>query len=408
MKQRLFFQSFSSIARVLLLIFIAFPEFLRAQDKLSATGHIPILGWYSIPSEEASPARYREMKEAGFDISFSFLKSPEDVQKTLDAAHQAGMKIVIACPELKTETEKIVRRFMDHPALAGYFLRDEPALDAFTDLGNWAKRVNAVDAKHFCYVNLFPNYATAAQLGSSDYREYVNKFAKAVPLHFLSYDSYPLTSAAGVYEKWHQNLEIFADEAKKAGKPFWGFAQSVLFDDLHEDPTLATMRVQMFTNLAYGAQGLQYFTYWTPVSSAEDFRGAPITLGGKRTTVYDNIKLLNQEIKDLAGVFYGSKVISVQFAGKETPMGTNRLSIIPAPLKVLETGGKSALVSVLENGEKRFVVIVNMDYKNSMKLTILGDDRLKRILKDGSVVPANVYDTSIDVEAGDMAVYMFR
>ena len=378
-----------------------------AQDKLESTGHIPILGWYSIPPAEATSARYMEMKNAGFDYSFSFFGNLEEVQKSLDAAQKAEMKIVIGCPELKTETEKTVKRFMNHPALAGYFLRDEPAVDAFTDLGNWAKRVNAVDSKHFCYVNLFPNYATATQLGTSDYREYVNKFAKEVPLHFLSYDSYPLTTAEGVYSKWHQNLEIFTDEAKKAGKPFWGFAQSVLFDDFHEVPTLATMRVQMYTNLAYGAQGLQYFTYWTPVSSIEDFRGAPISLTGKRSAVYDDIKLLNQEIKNLAGVFFGAKLISINYAGKETPMGTNRLSTLPASLKVLETGGKPAIVSILENGDKRFLVIVNMDYKHSMQLTLLGNDNLKRILKDGSIVPAQVYDTTVDVGAGDIAVYMF-
>ncbi len=378
-----------------------------AQDKLESKGHIPILGWYSIPPAEATSARYMEMKNAGFDYSFSFFGNLEEVQKSLDAAQKAEMKIVIGCPELKTETEKTVKRFMNHPALAGYFLRDEPAVDAFTDLGNWAKRVNAVDSKHFCYVNLFPNYATATQLGTSDYREYVNKFAKEVPLHFLSYDSYPLTTAEGVYSKWHQNLEIFTDEAKKAGKPFWGFAQSVLFDDFHEVPTLATMRVQMYTNLAYGAQGLQYFTYWTPVSSIEDFRGAPISLTGKRSAVYDDIKLLNQEIKNLAGVFFGAKLISINYAGKETPMGTKRLSTLPASLKVLETGGKPAIVSILENGDKRFLVIVNMDYKHSMQLTLLGNDNLKRILKDGSIVPAQVYDTTVDVGAGDIAVYMF-
>jgi hypothetical protein len=325
----------------------------------------------------------------------------------LDAAHQAGMKIVISCPELKTETEKIVKRFMNHPALAGYFLRDEPAMDAIAELGSWAKRVNAIDPDHFCYVNLFPNYATPAQLGTPDYREYINKFAKEVPLHFLSYDSYPLTSAEGVYEKWHQNLEIFSNEAKKARKPFWGFAQSILFDNKHADPSLATLRVQMYTNLAYGAQGLQYFTYWTPVSSAEDFRGGPITLDGKRSTVYDHIKTLNQEIKNLAGVFFGAKVTSLKFTGKNIPLGTNRLSSLPFPLKVLATEGKTALVSFLENGGKRFIVIVNTDYREKMSLTLSGDSSLKRVLKDGSIVPATAYANTFDLDAGDVVIYSY-
>jgi len=396
------------------LIFLAFilPGLLlqsaSAQEKLESKGHIPILGWYSIPPEEATTARYLEMKDAGFDISFSFLGSPQDVQKSLDAAHLAGMKIVISCPELKTDTEKIVKQFMNHPALAGYFLRDEPAVDAFTDLGNWAKRVNAVDPKHFCYVNLFPNYATPVQLGTADYRDYVNKFAKEVPLHFLSFDSYPLTSAEGVYEKWHQNLEIFSDEAKKVNKPFWGFAQSVLFDNKHEDPTLATMRVQMFTNLAYGAQGLQYFTYWTPVSSAEDFRGGPITLEGKRTTVYDHIKTLNLEIRSLSGVFYGAKVKSLQFFGNNIPAGTKRMSVLPAAIKVFATEGKTALVSFMENGGKQFIVIVNTDYRKKMSLTLSGDSSLKRVLKDGSIVPASAYASTFDVEAGDVVIFNYE
>lgn len=380
---------------------------ISAQEKLVTKGYIPILGWYSIPPDFATVARYKEMKDAGFDISFSFLRNPDDVQKSLDAAQQAGIKIVISCPELKSQTESIVKRFMKHPALAGYFLRDEPPVDGFAELGSWAKKVNAVDPEHFCYVNLFPNYATAAQLGTANYREYVSRFAKEVPLHFLSFDSYPLTSAEGVYSKWHQNLEIFSDEAKKIGKPFWAFAQSILFDNFHDEPSLATMRVQMFTNLAYGAQGLQYFTYWQPVSPTEDFRGGPITLEGKRTAIYDYIKILNQEIRNLSGVFYGSKVKLLQFTGKKIPLGTMRLTTLPEPLKLLETGGKSALVSVLENGSQRFIVIVNMDYKEKMYLTLLGDETLKRVLKDGSIVPSSVYANTIEVEAGDMMIYTY-
>lgn len=402
-------QTAGRVKNLLLVIMFLFPYLLSAEVKLPSKGQIPILGWYSIsPGVETTVARYKEMKEAGFDISFSFFKSVQDVEQALAVAGKAGMKIVITCPELKTETEKTVKRFMDHPSLAGYFLRDEPHMDAFEELGKWAKRVSAVDPKHFCYVNLFPNYADSIQLGTKDYRTYVNKFAQEVPLHFLSFDSYPLTSAADVYDKWHQNLEIFKDEAKKAGKPFWGFAQSTLFDAKHEDPTLATLRVQMYTNLAYGAQGLQYFTYWTPpASSLESFHGGPIGLDGRRSTVYDNIKTLNQEIRNLSGVFLGAKVISVQQTGKKVPTGTIRLAQIPFPLKVLETSGEGAVVSTLENGDNMFIVIVNRDYKHSMNLTLYGEDILKKILKNGSIVPASFYANTIEVEPGDVAVYMY-
>lgn len=401
-------RSFKIIKRLFLLALALLPIFIQAQDRITNKTQIPILGWFSIPANYTSVDRYQEMKNAGFNISFSHLKTIAENELALNAAQKAGMKIVITCNELKTETEKTVSKFMNHPALAGYFLIDEPNAKVFDELGALAKKINTIDPNHFCYVNLFPNYADTALLGTKDYRTYVNSFVNKVPLHFYSFDSYPLTNYPGIYKNWHQNLEIFADEAQKANKPFWGFAQSTLFDDTHEDISLATLRVQMFTNLAYGAQGLQYFTYWTPPANAtETFHGGPIGLDTKRSSVYDMLKQLNQEISNFSGVFMGSKVISVEQTGKNIPKGTVRLSQPPSPLIVLETSGEGAIVSVLENGKNRFIVIVNRDYRKIMSLTLLGEEKLKRILKDGSVVPANTYSATIEIEPGDIAIYMY-
>jgi hypothetical protein len=318
------------------------------------------------------------------------------------------MKIVITCPEMLTDSEKTVKKFMNHPALAGYFVRDEPGAKDFAELAAIVKKIHAVDAKHFCYINLFPNYASPVQLGLDDYRKYVNKFMNDVPMHFYSFDFYPLTDIPGVYNNWHKNLEIFSDEARKAGKPFWAFAQSTQFDDRHAETSLAALRVQFYTDLAYGAQGLQYFTYWTPPANAnESFYDGPIGLDYKRTAVYDKVKLMNQEINNLSGVFLGSKVISVEQSGKNIPVGTILMSKPPFPLKVLETSGEGAVVSVLENGENRFIVIVNRDYKKSMNLTLSGDESLKKVLKDGTIVPASLYANTIEVEPGDAAIYLY-
>ena len=116
-------------------------------------------------------------------------------------------------------------------------------------------------------------------------------------------------------------------------------------------PTMAALRLQMYSNLAYGAQGLEYWAYWMP----ESFRNAPIGINGKRTIVYDRIKAVNKEIQDLVGVFVGSKVISVNHTGTIIPRGTTRLSSLPWAIKVFETERKGALVSVLEKKEKNIL-----------------------------------------------------
>jgi hypothetical protein len=84
------------------------------------------------------------------------------------------------------------------------------------------------------------------------------------------------------------------------------------------------------------------------------------------------------------------------------------MSVLPAPIKVFATEGKTALISLMENGGKQFIVIVNTDYLKKMSLTIFGDSSLKRVLKDGTMVPANAYDSTFDVDAGDVVIFNYE
>lgn len=380
---------------------------LFSQDRIQPA-ELPILAWYGIPAQEISVERFREQREAGFTHNFSFYYRADDVRRALDAAQKAGIKLIITCNELKSDPEETVRRFMKHPALAGYFLRDEPLSSDFPELGTWARRIQAVDNSHFCYLNLFPtgDQKHFDALGVKDYRDYVSRFDKEVPLPFLSFDHYPITSE-GLKPEWYENLEQFSDEARKAGKNFWAFALATSHGN-YPVPTPAMLRLQMYSNLAYGAQGLQYFTYWTPEGDPHwDFQFGPIGLDGKRTVVYDRVKAMNRELNDLSGVFVGAKVVSVHHTGMKIPRGTKRLTVLSAPVRVLETEGNGAVVSQLENGGRTFLVIVNRDYEKAMKLTFFADDSVRRILKDGSIVPSGAYTGVLEVDPGDAVIYMW-
>jgi len=206
---------------------------------------------------------------------------------------------------------------------------------------------------------------------------------------------------------WYENLEIFSEAARKAGKPFWAFALSVAHGP-YPIPTIAQLRLQVYSDLAYGAQGIQYFTYWTPFDTVWKYNNAPITLEGKRTAVYDRVRLVNREIKNLSGVFLNSKVISVVHTGNTIPAGTKPLTLLPQPIKVLKTKGMGAVVSVLKNGENNFLVVVNRDFNKPMSLTIECDPKVKKVLKDGSLVPANAYTSTLEIDPGDVAIYMWK
>jgi len=397
----------------LVLLFLSvFYGFANSQEKLKTNGQIPILAWYSIPASETTIARFQEMKDAGITHSLSFYANLEEVQKALDVAIMVGVKLVVSCPELKSDPEKTAKRFMNHPALAGYHLMDEPNMRLYPELGAWAGKIQAVDAKHFCYVNLFPNFADSILLGTKDYKVYVSEYVRQIPVQFISFDYYPVLKDR-LSKTWYQNLEQISEESRKSDKPFWAFALTTNYDEDHLTPqTLAAMRLQVYSDLAYGAQGIQYFTYWSATSvnapSGEDQRGAPISVAGKRSVVYDRVKLMSQEIQNLSGVFLGSKVVSVRHTGLgKIPSGTIRLTALPKAIKVLDTNGAPAIVSILEKGENSFLVVVNKDFLSSIKLTVYGDESVKKILKDGTVVPASAYESSMELDAGDAAIYMF-
>ena len=295
---------------------------------------------------------------------------------------------------------------MKHPALAGYMLRDEPSRSDFPELGDWVRKIRAVDDQHFCYLNLFPNYANEQQLGTKTYQEHVDLFIAEVPVQKLSFDHYPVVGDSLRYN-WYENLEIISEAARKAGKPFWAFSLSVAHGP-YPVPTIPQMRLQVYSDLAYGAQGIQYFTYWTPLDTSWKFNRGPITPEGKRTQVYDRVRVVNSEIKNLSAVFLNSSVVSVAHTGDVIPKGTRPLSKLPDPIKVLKTEGTGAVVSVLKNNEKNFLVLVNRDFIKPMMLTIECDPRVKKVLKDGTLIPASAYNKTIEVDPGDAAIYMWK
>ncbi len=404
----------------LLLALICFAIAGNAQNKLSSEREFPILAWIGVPEQETTIERFLELKEIGININYSGYSNIGAVEKALKVAQQTGIKLLPSFPELKSDPEASARRLMKHPALYGYHLRDEPSATDFPELGVWMRRLEAVDKKHPSYINLFPNYASTEQLFGKDFQpetgkdifeQHLEAFLKEVPAPFISFDHYPVietNDSRSLRPLWYKNLEIVAKVAQKNKLPFWAFALSVAHAP-YPIPTVAEIRLQQFSNLAYGAQVLQYFTFWTPgVNSSWDFHHAPIGLDGRRTAVYDRVKQVNKEIQGLAGVFLGAKVLSISHTGKQVPAGTRRLDKLPEQVRVLETSDGGAIVSVLEKNKRRFLVIVNRDFLNPMKLTTVTDDTVQRVQKDGTLVKANAYEPTLEVDPGDIVVYTWQ
>lgn len=374
-------------------------------------GPLPVLAWIGPPPNETTAARYAELAEAGFTHSLTFQPSAEAMVHALDVAHAEGIKLLVHCPELRSDPEATVLRFRDHPANAGYYLRDEPGAGEFAELAAWARRIEAVDPDRFCYINLFPNYASEEQLGVATYREHVERFLDEVPVRILSFDHYPVIAAEDgvtLRPEWYENLEIIRDAASEAGIPFWAFALSVAHDP-YPIPELAHLRLQLYSNLAYGAQGLQHFTYWTPESDLWNFHSAPIEADGTRTPVYDRVRQVNAEVQALAGAFVGCRAVQVGHTGEPLPRGARAYAPRP-PIRSLDTGGGNAVAAELARGRDRFLVIVNRDLHGDLdfQLAWAPTARIARHLPGGVRDPIQGNSVSGRIAPGGVAIYQWR
>lgn len=363
----------------------------------------PIMAWYSLLGEQVTPDHYREMADAGFNISFSHFATADDVARAFDACRGTGVKILVTCGELASDPEATVRRFRRERDNAGYFLRDEPICDAFAELGAWARRIREADDSRMLYLNLLPNYVSPQALHAESYAHYVRRFIDEVGLGLVSFDNYPVTFD-GVRPQFYANLEDISSEARRAGIPFWAFALATAHDP-YPAATRASLRLQIFSNLAYGAQGIQYFTYTSPGTETWNFHNAPIDHSDRRTEVYDLIRELNRQVQALSDVFLGSRVVSIGHTGDSIPEGTRPLASLPPQVRSIEADGEGVVVSLLEKGSKRYLMIVNRSLHNPQRVTVETAEGVQRLLQDGTRVDASRYAPTLAVEAGDMLLY---
>ncbi|MCK5682116.1 hypothetical protein KAI46_15030 [bacterium] len=412
-------------AAVFLVTMLFVSRLMGGTAPVTKDDRIPIVAYWEGMLDQISADAYKLMAEGGVThgiLARSWKGSLTDVDAALDAAHKAGIKLIPTCRELKNTPETAVAHLKSHPALAGYFVADEPSASNFLALAKMISRIRSVDTNHPCYINLFPNHASSKQLGTATYQKHVDKFLAKVPVEFLSFDNYPIINYS-VRSGWYENLEIVSKAAKAKGIPFWAVALSSTHYD-YTPATLPQLRLQMHANLAYGAQALQYFPYWQP--NVNHFY-CPINSDGTKGPLYESVKTLNGEIQAIASVFKNSSVLRVGHTGKKAqwwnagqhgtnfphqkegpvPNGTTRYKPASPVASFIAQGQHGAIVSELVNGKNRYLVVVNKDYAHVMVLRITFD-RTKNISvigKDGSAaaLEKNVFMKLVD--PGDIVIF---
>jgi hypothetical protein len=337
-----------------------------------------VMAWGGSPSD---PAQLRGMREAGLNIS-GFCRVAD-----LERVRAAGLTCFVSDKriggheplqlppedELRRNIGELKKEIGDNPAALGFYLQDEPDAPSMPGLGRLAALMREAMPDKWPYVNLFPYRVPPSRLGTSDYDSYVRMLVKTIGQPFLSYDNYSLVNGE-MLDYFYTNLEIVRRLGLETGTPFWNCILANAHVNYME-PSDATFNLQVYSTLAYGGRGIQYFTYFAP--EIGNYRLAAIDQFGNRTATWDMLRRINNQIHALAPTVIRLRSTGV-YHYPDVPEQGQPLSASELIAHVEMTqryvrppvGGRFLIGEFADPGNRRYFLIVNKDLKNSFQFRI--------------------------------------
>ena len=213
----------------------------------------------------------KDLAEHGFNLAIVYWTPVDHRKIMLDSAQQHGIKVVLHLPEIASMirsseqvnmhdyTERVTRGLRSHPAVAGYYIFDEPLVEpgkiVRAELARLALEVS--DPEH-------PSLACIADVAG----QYENVLS-TLQLPTLLVDAYPLVN------DWSGDFSEHVVQLQRAqrlagDRPLWIAPQ--VFGKLNrwKNPTRAEIRVQIWLAIAHGAKGFMHFIYQSTTGAEGD------------------------------------------------------------------------------------------------------------------------------------------
>jgi len=341
---------------------------------------------------------FQEIADANIDIIVPGNQSDDRSSnlKALDLVENAGIRMLTwdqrVCPMAITTNAPIdhdvikamTDDYKNHPAFAGYVIRDEPDAGIFPRLAEIRKLYLEKDPNHEPFINLFPSYANNVQLGANGFQDYLDKFIKIVKPSIVSYDNYALLADSIASpevkeqreEVYFNDLKVVGETTRKAGIPFWNFILSAGVNCEGKEylrvPSRAEILWQANTTLAYGARGICWFCCWTPeiatmpgaLALDEEYFNGMINGDGTKNPMYDYLKEENAFLqKNGRRLIDWDCAFTARYKNGKIVNGES-----PAATPV----GKDfdLVIGTFVKGDKQCLVIANASYKKSAQFSL--------------------------------------
>lgn len=394
---------------------------------------ITIGGWVSPPPGFISDETYKDVADSGINLIYGLYEGNDaNGMKALDAAQANGIKYLMydrlmsgVHEEDFDLLETAFDGYKDHPAFAGNLVMDEPGGAKFDRIAKLHEIYSRILPDKLFYINLFPTYSSVAQRDGLSYKEYIDSYIEKVDPEFISFDYYPLMHHAveGDYikEDYLYNLEVVSEAAKSAGIPFWSFIQAMSFTAAgmtNREVDEADIRWQVYANLAYGSQGIQYFCYWSPTADgAANFGNAMIAPDGSKTDSYYGVQAVNNEIKEFDHIYMALDHKGVMLFPKDgltNEMFTEKSLDSFAPVQQVDCDGPLVMGCFEDSRDYAALVLVNYtdpSAETSNAVSIQFEDAKEIIVYDKGIktrvsLKKSVYETVLEPGGGQFILIL--
>lgn len=350
----------------------------------------------------------------------------ELTKEQIALCNKHGIKTVAFGPNTGGDNENVIYSeeffpdFSDCEGFYGFMPWDEPLESVMGKLGNYARIFNNVYAgtDAVFHVNLLPSYGAPFVSGGFDYESYLERYCETVlsevaGTKWLMVDSYPVMSNGELWSSYLFDLLMLKTYALEYG----AFSQLSILSTATEasmnarTPDKEEMATEAFTALAFGMDGLAWYTYSTPRLPEDADGKAPVKLDGTKTEHYYDLKAVNDALKAFGHVYKCFEWRGVILNGRKQTAAMNFIKrntnvnewvLDPSDTKSLKSVAckDDYIIGVMKDarGNDGFMVVNYSDKKTHANINMefeFTNINYLRVYKNGTMEDLSVADNKI-------------
>ena len=424
---------------------------------------MPILGYMAMPPANAADggaesynpsfitkSNFQTYKDAGFNILSGLYErepfSPAEVRKALELCQELDLAYFLNDVSYRCDskggtdpapTEEYFRQIMQdewylyEDNFAGITVKDEPAAADFDGMARVNKVLNELTDGKSVYATLFPAYVETGRLYLEDepedeweaYRKYVTEYIEKVQPSMIPYNCYAFMKQGATLENtygdpgqlsyarnnltdYFTSLSLFREMSQKYDLPFW--VTVIAYN--HRNPQHMTEKEIAWTvnsSLAYGAKGMQYYTYWShldgnPENWDSHKKRGLVTANGTPHDTYYQIKRINENIKTVDDVLMAATSKGViQFGKNILPLVQNDVLYSYELLNNI-SGGDSFVGCFDLNGKAVYYIVNNSINagRQTFKAEFLEKVNVRLTNSEGVTMVSDTYSAAFNLSGG--------